>query len=124
MRVRPFPLSLWFAAVAMAQTPAGPTVIRTETRVVLVDAVVTDKSGAAVKGLTAQDFHLWDDGREQAIQSITFVGDSAAQQASYLVLFFDNSSLDLAAQSRARDAAVRFIEANAGPNRYMSISTR
>ena len=110
------------AASAMAQAPAGPTVIRTETRMVLVDAVVTGKSGGAVRDLTAKDFHVWEDGKEQTIQSVSFVADpSLAAQRSYLVLFFDNVSMDAASQSRARDAALQFIEANAGPNRYMAI---
>jgi VWFA-related protein len=110
-------------AVAMAQTPAGPTVIRTETRMVLVDAVVTDKSGTAVRDLTAKDFHVWEDGKEQVIRSAAFVADPSTADAlrSYLVLFFDNASLDLATQDRARDAAVQYIDAYAGPNRYVAI---
>jgi VWFA-related protein len=109
-------------AAAMAQTPPGPTVIRTETRMVLVDAVVTTKTGAAVRDLTAKDFHVWEDGKPQTIQSVSFVADpSSAPQPAYLVLLFDNASLDLASQSRARDAAVAFLDANAGPNRYMAI---
>src|ERR1035441_6460674 len=99
MRIDRFSLILCLAA-AMAQTPAGPTVIRTETRMVLVDAVVTDRSGAAVRGLTAKDFHVLEDGKEQPIQSAAFVPDSAAAetQKSYLVLFFDNATLDFASQ--------------------------
>ena len=56
------------------------------------------------------------------MQSATFVADPAApSQPSYMVLFFDNASLELSAQTRARDAAIQFIEANSGPNRYISI---
>jgi VWFA-related protein len=114
---------LMLAAAAQAQQ--APMVIRAETRTVLVDAVVTDRSGKSIHDLTAKDFHLWEDNKEQSIQNATFVADPAANpatQTSYLVLFFDNSTLDYAAQSRARDAAVQFLEANAGPNRMVAIA--
>ena len=42
---------------------------------VLVDAVVTTKTGAAVRDLTAKDFHVWEDGKPQTIQSVSFVAD-------------------------------------------------
>jgi hypothetical protein len=46
-----------------------------------------------------------------------------ANQKHYLVLFFDNSHMpDVASQMRARDAAVKFIDANAGPNRMMAVA--
>ena len=44
-------------AVSTAFAQQG-TVIRTETRVVLVDTIVTDKEGAWVHGLAAKDFRL------------------------------------------------------------------
>ena len=115
--------ALAVALAAQAQTPAGPPVIRTETRMVLVDAVVTDRAGRSIRDLTAKDFRVWEDNREQTIQSATFVADPAANpdtQRSYLVLFFDNSTLGYASQGLARDAAVQFIEANAGPNRSIN----
>ncbi len=119
-----FPRLSWilWTALAMAQTSPGPVVIKTETRMVLVDAVVTTKSGAAVPDLTARDFQVFEDGKPQTIQSVSYVAEPAnANQPSYLLLFFDNVSLDLASQNRARAAAIQFIEANSGPNRYMAI---
>ena len=122
MRMDRFSLILSLASAAAAQTPR-PTVIRTETRMVLVDAVVTDKTGKSVRDLTAKDFHVWEDSKEQTIQSAAFVANpTAAPAPTYLVLFFDDASLTAGAQSRARDAAVQFIEANAGPNRFMAIA--
>ncbi len=43
-------------------------------------------------------------------------------QKHYLVLFFDNSTMDMTDQQRARDAAAKFIATNAGPNRLMAIA--
>ncbi len=110
---------------ANAQTPAesGP-VIRTETRLVLVDTVVTDKKGNYIRDLTANDFRVWEDGEEQTVKSFSFEAEPASptnSPARYLVLFFDNSTMDTGDQARARQAAAKFIEANAGPKRLMAV---
>jgi VWFA-related protein len=110
---------------ANAQAPADSgAVIRTETKVVLVDAVVTDKKGNYIQDLDSKDFKVYEDNKEQHITSFSFESGPATPsnlQKHYLVLFFDNSTMDFGDQSRARQAAVQFIDANAGPNRLMSI---
>jgi VWFA-related protein len=109
-------------AVALAQP--NPTVIRTETRLVLVDSVVTDKKGQYVTNLEQKDFRVWEDNKEQPIKTFSFEADPASplnDQKRYLVLFFDNSSMDFGDQSRARDAAAKFIDSNTGPNRLIAI---
>jgi VWFA-related protein len=115
-------------AVAQAQQAAAPagsqTVIRTETRLVLVDTVVTDKKGAYIHDLVLKDFRVWEDNKEQSIKSFSFEADPASPSGSqkrYLVLFFDNSTMNPGDQIRARQAAARFIDNNAGPNRLMAI---
>ncbi len=100
------------------------TVIKTETRVVLVDAVVTDKKGAYVRDLKQKDFKVYEDGKEQQIRSFTFEADPnspMAQQPRYIVLMFDNSTVGFSDQRYARDAANKFIDANAAPNRLMAV---
>jgi VWFA-related protein len=57
-----------------AQEPAAnvPTVtIRTNTRLVVVDAVVTNKKGQPVTGLTAEEFVLEENGKKQRIAFFT-----------------------------------------------------
>jgi VWFA-related protein len=57
-----------------AEEPAAslPTVtIRTNTRLVVVDAVVTDKKGQPVSGLKAEDFSLEENGKKQRIAFFT-----------------------------------------------------
>lgn len=124
-------LALGFAFAALAQQPAteiapnGTPTIRTETRVVLVDTVVTDKKGVPIRDLTAKDFKVWEDNKEQAITSFSFEEDNAAPgkaQPRYMVLFFDNSTMDAGDQVQARQAAAKFIDANAGPNRLIAIA--
>lgn len=108
-----------------AQAPADSgAVIRTETKLVLVDTVVTDKKGNYIHDLTAKDFKVWEDNKEQEIKSFSFEAGAASpsnSQKHYLVLFFDNSTMDFGAQGRARQAAAKFIDANGGPNRLMAI---
>ena len=94
------------------------TVIQTEARVVLVDAIVTGKNGAYVRDLTAKDFRVWEDNKEQVLRSAAF--ESAESQAT-LVLFFDQTSMDVRDQVAARQAASGFIDAGTGPNRRMAV---
>jgi len=114
---------LLFAPVARAQDAGSAGTIKAEARLVLVDTVVTDKKGNYVRDLTAKDFRVWEDNKEQTISSFSSESDTGTSpsQKHYLVLFFDNSSMELSDQSRARDAAAKFIDANAGPNRLMAI---
>src|SRR5262249_48073721 len=45
-----------------------------------------------------------------------------ATQKRYIVLFFDLSSMNPGDQIQARQAAAKFIDANAGPNRLMAVA--
>src|SRR5262249_41893852 len=49
-------------------------------------------------------------------------GSNAPAANRYLVLFFDNSTMDLADQARARQAAAQFIEKTASPQRMMALA--
>jgi VWFA-related protein len=99
-------------------------VIKAETRLVLVDAVVTNKKGEFVHGLSEKDFTVLEDSREQVITSFSFEADPASpasSQSRYLMFFFDNATIDLPHQQPIRDAAAQFVAANAGPRRLMSV---
>ena len=117
------------AQEVQAQQPAAPggnsaPTIRAETRLVLVDSIVTDKKGNYVRDLTAKDFRVWEDNKEQNIKSFSFESDDASPnnpQQRYLVLFFDNSTMDASDQMRARQAAAKFIDDNARPNHLMAV---
>src|ERR1700676_4079389 len=52
--------------------PPQTPVFRTGVNLVLVDVVVRDKTGAVVKGLTANDFELLEDGKRQQILTFAF----------------------------------------------------
>ncbi len=101
------------------QTP----VIQTETREVLVDAIVTGKNGAYVRDLKASDFRVWEDNKEQSIKSFELESAAAAAQPRSLVLFFDETSMEPRDQLAVRQAAAGFIDAAAGPSRRMAVVT-
>ena len=112
------------APAASATPQQVAPVIKKESRLVLVDAVVTDKKGNYARDLTQKDFKVFEDNKEQSVSSFSFGADVAVQanaQKHYLILFFDNSSMATPDQIQARGAAAKFVEANAGPDRMMAV---
>lgn len=102
---------------------AAGNIIRTETKLVLVDAVVTDKKGNYVRDLTAKDFRVWEDKTEQMVKSFSLEGEPAfGALKQYVVFFFDDTSMSLTDQTGARKAAAQFVAANFGANRMMAVA--
>jgi VWFA-related protein len=63
------------ASALIGQQPAPPQVspvFRSGVDLTLVDVVVRDKAGAVVKGLSADDFELFEDGARQQIRTFAF----------------------------------------------------
>lgn len=117
--------SMVHAQQSAAEPQSKPDVLHVETREVLVDSVVTDKKGNYIRDLAKQDFKVWEDGKEQAITSFAFEesdGSPGNQKPRYMVLFFDNSTMNAADQGQAHIAAGKFIDANAGPNRLIAVT--
>lgn len=111
-------------AVEAQQAPPVAPVIRTESRIVLVDTVVTDKKGNYIRDLTQGNFKVFEDNKEQPITSFSFGSDPKIQPAGqkhYIILFFDNSSMEMPDQMQARAAAAKFIETHGGPDRLMAV---
>ena len=113
-----------------AQNPApapvenSPTVIKAETNLVLVDVIATDKKGNYVRDLEQKDFHVFQDGTEQTISTFSREADiqpNAPGRPRYMVLFFDDSTLEPEMQMWARQAAGKFVESTASPNRQMAV---
>jgi VWFA-related protein len=112
------------AAQAAAPAEQSGVTIRKETKLVLVDAVVTDKKGNYVRDLKQNEFRVYEDNKEQPISTFSSGAESVAQpngQRHYLILFFDNSTMAAPDQIQARGAAQKFIDANAGPDSLMAI---
>jgi VWFA-related protein len=106
------------------ETGSGRTVIRTETRVVLVDAVVTDKKGNYVPDLTAKDFRVWEDNKEQAITNAVSQAEepAKAQQKGGLILLFDNTTMSSTNQAQAKKAALGMLELEGAADRLTAVA--
>ena len=117
-----------FGCAVAAQQPAHtsqeslPT-IQKETKLVLVDAVVTDKKGEYITDLRQGDFRVWEDNKEQVVKTFSFENDASATNARkrYMILFFDNSTMTANDQVNARTAALKFLDKNTGENRYIAV---
>ena len=68
----------WRSSLALAATEGVPRaqqqapVFRAVREMVLVDVVVRDRNGAVVKGLTANDFEVLEDGRPQQVLQFSY----------------------------------------------------
>ena len=115
-----------------AATPQQPT-FPAEIELVTVDAAVVDRSGRAIRGLTASDFTVLEDGRPQAISSFeaielpdsprgagdeprerprisTNARDAARTTGRTFVVVFDNRNLTQTDAHRAKGAISQFLE--------------
>jgi len=112
-----------------AKSDSRPLKFSTSVQMVLVPAVVTDKSGHHITGLTKDDFLLLEDGKEQRIASFeeihaggapvvrtpapaneysnVMVGDSAPRH--FTVIALDTVNTPFLDQTRAREALVRYL---------------
>lgn len=76
-------LSIFLAASAFSQTPS-PTpldeekTVRITTNLVQLDVNVSGKDGKPMTGLSADDFRVFQDGREQKIVAVTYVDETSA----------------------------------------------
>ena len=110
-----FLAALWCVAVAPAQ---NGLVIRTETRLVMVDAVVRDKAGRMVRDLEAKDFQVWEDGKEQTISSFhrEAAGSPEPQAQPRYIAFLFSSGL----AQKDRDRVNDFVASYARRGRYVA----
>ena len=72
-RLRTLLVLLLSPSLGLAQiaTPAPDTTIRITSRIVYVDVVVHDSSGHLVRGLTQNDFKVFEDNKPQQIDYFT-----------------------------------------------------
>lgn len=112
------------AVTAVAMRAQNEAVIRSETRVVLVDVAAVDRQGSPVRDLTEKDFRIQEDGKEQKISSFSLGSAALSPEQSQkhcIVLFFDTSTLSATAVASMRQEALRFVDGFASPDRYMAV---
>lgn len=112
-----------FAQQPTEQPTSATTTIKAETRLVLVDVIVTDKKGNYVLDLAQKDFKVFEDDQEQKIKTFNSEQGTAPSESTkrHLVLFFDDDSMKAADQSQARVAAAKFLDTNGGPGHYFAV---
>jgi len=98
--------SLSIAAPAQQPNPANTTVIHVQSRLVVLDVVVTGKDGKPLAGLTKHDFTVFEDGQPQTIRNVeytTIAGNSKTSGfKSVFVLDALNSTLEESAYGKAQ----------------------
>ena len=81
------------AAPAGGQNPStpvtenGPVVIKTESNLVLVDVIATDKKGNYINDLEKKDFHVFEDNAEQPIASFSHETDNQPSAPGHPALY-------------------------------------
>jgi VWFA-related protein len=105
---------------SIGNTTSGQTAHRNE-KLVIVDAVVTDNKGDYIRDLSTADFHVLEGNREQPVRSVTRPAGAATAAGVPVrtVLFFGR--IPVADQPYAREAALKFIESYAVPQRQVAI---
>jgi VWFA-related protein len=127
MPIRRLLLPLFIAALpALAQETVNVHVVE-------VPVTVVARGGDAVRGLTAANFALFDDGKPQTITAFDTIDfSSPAQPATALsplnpnarrsfLLLFDLGYSDVKSMERARIAARDFLAANVGPRDLVAV---
>jgi VWFA-related protein len=66
-------VSAWAQTPVQHPKPVGEEVVKITTSLIQVDATVLDKKGKPVKGLTADDFEVYENGKKQPITNFSFV---------------------------------------------------
>jgi VWFA-related protein len=108
--------------------------VRMSSEEVLLDVVVRDKKGHAIKNLRPEDFHIFDNGEQKQIRSFRLVEGSEAisdagsraaldplRQIRLITLIFQSSSND--ARRLARDASMGLLKGDLPQNVYMAAMT-
>jgi VWFA-related protein len=109
----------------------SPEVVRTNTRLVIVDVVATDAKGQPVKDLEAKDFSAFENGKQQKISDFAFhhpgqTRTVARQQlpphvvsntpqfqpGSMNVILFDSVNGDFSEHAYAKDELVKFLSSS------------
>ncbi len=115
---------IFLAGVILGLTAhAQQPVFQSETKLVLVDTVVTTKKGDFVRDLTAKDFSVREDNKERAIRSFSLESAENHSAPHRFVLFFDNSNTSIQDQIQAYRAAGGFVEASAGSSTLFAAVT-
>jgi VWFA-related protein len=136
-----------FTAIGVAQQPSiedlNTPAVRVTTRLVLVDAVVTDKSGQRIRDLKKEDFTVLENGKAQKISAFSFESpEMAPRQALELppnvhtnrpeydmpkgpltIMLLDGLNTPVADQGYARFQMLTYLGSQLQPGQPVSVYT-
>ena len=115
MKIALLLLALVPAGLGAAQQDATTPLVRSSTRVVLLDVVVSDRAGMPLRTLTRADFTVLEDGRPQTISSFEapLSKESAVVPGSpRTIILLDELNAAFADLSYARDRILLFLAQN------------
>ncbi len=135
-RARPYRaiLGISLSAILLAQQPAP--LIRSTSRLVLLDVIVTDKTGRPIRELKKEDFTVLENGVPQKITSFESVpaessGGSSPQTASSgnapaavnsrTIILLDQLNTSFADLAYARDHILRFLDQDGAGNQPIAL---
>ncbi len=133
---------LVMTAAALAQQQPTTTIVK-NAELVTVPVVVTDKSGHPVRGLTREDFTIFEDGRTQRPVSLfeelqglerprmqgsnngDFSNFAAADERPYrlTIIVLDLVNTPFSSQARARDQLLTYLSKNLQPDEPIALLT-
>lgn len=135
---------LFWTSRAYAPELAAAPVIRVQSDLVEVAAIVRDNQEKPVGGLKQSDFLLFDNGKPQTISAFSILGGEGSPAASaqddassavpratgdvpvqprYIALFFDDANTTRPNINFARDAAMKFVRKGLDPGERIGIFT-
>lgn len=101
-------LTTLISQTSSAQKEQDEDVVRVNTDLVVLNITVTDAQGQYVHGLRRSDFKIFEDGREQTLNTITGFNDEETPFAAAVLL--DTSGSMESRLTLARSAAIRFMD--------------
>lgn len=119
-----------------AQQPPPQSTFRSGVDLVTIDVVATSANGAPVHNLRAEDFEIFEDGRQQPVQTFQFVDLSSTsairplppgiasnevEPGGLFVVVLDELGLQADDVSQARRVSERFFKETLLPNDYVAI---
>jgi VWFA-related protein len=123
-------ISLILLLTPLRAQQSGP-LIRSNSRLVLLDVVVTDKTGLPIRGLTKDDFTVFENGQPQKIASFEAVSTESSGtgqgDGSRTIILLDQLNIAYPDLAYARDRVVMFLNANPvekQPTALMAIGPR
>ena len=136
-------LTVWALPPQLTKEDLNTPAVRVTSRLVLVDAVVADKSGQRVKGLTKDDFTVLENGKPQKVSVFSLeLADTPSQRVSALppnvftnrpeydmpngpltILLLDGLNTAVADQGYARSQMLTYLGTQIQPGQPIAVYT-